>query len=121
MSDMDKRTWLFFLILLLSAAGSFAALSCGQGKAPVASYAVAGKIVDPITGYGLPGVTILISSEGQARVLASAANGEWGEGGVTGRVTVSAVKTGWSFTPESCALDAARPTADFLAQPAAAK
>lgn len=56
---MEKRTWLFFLILILSAAGSFAALSCGQSKVPLQSYAVAGKVVDPVTGYGVSGVTIL--------------------------------------------------------------
>ena len=114
---MEKKTWLFFLILLLSAACSFAALSCGQGKAPAREYAVTGKVVDPVTGYGLPGVTILISGEGQTCVLSTEADGQWGRGGVDGRLTVSAVKAGWSFTPESCALDARRTTADFIAYP----
>lgn len=114
---MEKRTWLFFLILLLSAACSFAALSCGQGNAPAVSYAVAGKVIDPVTGYGLSGVTILLSGEGQTCVLSSDADGGWERGGVAGRVTVSAVKAGWNFTPESCALDARRTTADFLAYP----
>jgi hypothetical protein len=117
MSDMDKRTGLFFLILLLSAACSFAALSCGQGKTELAGYAAAGKIVDPVTGYGLSGVTILISGEGRTCSLSSEADGAWRRDGLTGRVTVTAVKAGCSFTPESRVLDEAHPRADFLSQP----
>ena len=117
MSDIEKRTGLFFVILLLSAACSFAALSCGQGKTTAISYVAAGKVVDPVTGYGLSGVTILLSGEGQTTILSSEANGRWAQDGVTGRVTVIAVQPGSSFTPESRALDAAHPTADFLAQP----
>jgi alpha-tubulin suppressor-like RCC1 family protein len=94
---------LLMLILLL--------VGCGQlskGK-----YTISGRVTDA-SGNGVEGVTITFNHS--TATVTTNAQGQWTYPDATGSMTVTPVKQGWTFTPESRLVDKANSKVDFTGE-----
>lgn len=63
-------------------------------------YSISGLVTDA-QGTGLAGITIKIAGEGISTETTTGPNGTWSADGLSGTVTVTPEKEGWSFIPSS--------------------
>ena len=75
-------------------------------------YTVSGTVTQDGSGGGIAGVEI--SFTGGYTPVTTDAGGEWSKSGLTGAVTVTPVKDGWAFGPETLVVEGPTESADFL-------
>ena len=97
------------ITLLLAALLAFGLVACAGGGEDTAG-TVGGTV--KCNGAGLEGVSIMIDGQSAAT---TDANGAYSLGEYTGNVTLTPVKEGYTFMPESLTVQFARPDADFTA------
>lgn len=96
-------------ILLLLVALVVAGCGGGTPSGP-STYTVSGRITNPATEQGIPGVTLSFGSSGTATTND---DGTWSKSGLTGSVTVTPAKTGWTFSPASSSVTQAASNVNF--------
>lgn len=74
------------------------------------TYSVSGRVCDNL-GNPIKGAIIDIS--GRPGLTATAADGTWSSGGLSGMVTVTPIANGWTFSPTSRVVDRAASDVDF--------
>ena len=102
---MRKR----FIIVLMCAL-ILGLVGCGQ-LPQILTFSVSGEVLDA-DGNGIAGVTVGFSGGFGTAVTDS--NGKWSKDGLSGNVTVTPVKEGWVFDPESIEVTKATESRDDI-------
>ena len=71
----------------------------GGGSTTPSSYTVSGRVTQADNGQGIEGVTLTFS--GGFGSTTTDSNGNWSKSGLSGTVTVTPSKEGWTFSPAS--------------------